>query len=87
MSTVERMDAAPLKLTMVEYLTAVAEHGTDAYEVLIGLGHHPNVVMAKAEKADRRRYTDCGVSPRRGWLIQHGADFLSSQGIEAVAAY
>lgn len=68
-------------LTMGEYLEAVATQGLDAFESLVAQGYHPKVVMAKAEKASKRQYTDYGVSPKFSWITQRGWEYLEGEGI------
>jgi hypothetical protein len=69
----------PERLTMTEFLTAVKYHKTTAREVLVGAGHHPNVVYAKAEKAARKGYTEYGVVADRPWLTSAGEAFLTNR--------
>jgi hypothetical protein len=66
------------KLSMRHFLAVVAEHGFGAREVLIAQGFHPNVVYRKAEKAERKRYTDSGVVVDRPWLTDAGRAYLAS---------
>lgn len=66
-------------LTMAHFLAAVRDHVTDAREVLLAEGHHPNVVYAKAEKAARKGYTDYGVVADRPWLTDAGRAFLDTE--------
>lgn len=70
------MTAPTNRLPMAVFLAAVAEHRTRAREVLIGDGHHPAVVLAKAKTAARRGYTDFGVVPDRCWLTPEGTAYL-----------
>lgn len=67
-------------MDMVEFLTAVREHRTNARDALIACGNHPAVIVAKAEKAARKGYTDYGVAADRCWLTDKGAAFLSERG-------
>lgn len=69
------MTATP-RLSMIEFLRAVEQHGAGTREALIEAGHHPKVVLRKAEKAADKNYTEYGVVPDRPWLTDHGREFL-----------
>lgn len=62
-----------MKLTMFTLLNKVATDGTEAYEGLIEDGYHPNVIIAKMEKAQRRGYLESGVANNRCWLTDKGS--------------
>jgi len=74
------MSATRLRLTMLEYLEAIDGHQMDAYETLLARGYHPEVIVAKAEKAIRKGYAECGVSERRSWIEEPGREFLRRHG-------
>lgn len=65
-------------LLMADWLTAVRDHGIYAGEALQLAGHHPRVILSKAEKSSRKGYTEFGVHPTRAWLTPAGSDFLAS---------
>ena len=71
------------RLTMLEFLQAVAEHDRlprlvqEVPETLRDRGYHPKVVIAKAEKAVRHGYTDFGVVVDRPWLTDKGRAFIA----------
>ena len=64
-------------LSMTEFLLTVRDFGMQAEETLIDFGHQPKVVMAKAERASRRGYTDSGTVPTRCWLTPKGESYLT----------
>lgn len=64
-------------LTMSEWLTAVRDHGINAWEHLLEEGVHPKVIASKAEKAASRGYYGYGVVAYRGWLTPKGEQFLA----------
>lgn len=68
------------ELSIAHYLRTIADHGIYAWEQLLAEGHHPKVIVAKAEKAIRKGYIECGVSARRTWLTDQGRDFLEREG-------
>lgn len=72
-----------MKLTMADFLVAVEEHRSDAYEMLVEDGHLPKVVQTKAVKASRRGYIDFGVHPTRGWLTDKGKAFLEQNRVSS----
>ena len=63
------------KLTMQRFLVTVVAEGVFAREKLIDEGYHPNVVLAKAEKAARKGYYQYGVVADRGWVTDNGFDY------------
>jgi hypothetical protein len=58
------------------WLRAVEDHGSIAREVVIGMGVHPRVVLAKAERAERKGYAESGVVVDRQWLTEKGRSWL-----------
>lgn len=69
-----------MTLTMQHFLDAVAEHGLSARDVLLDEGHHPKVILRKAEKAGGKGYTEFGSTPDLCWLTDKGRAFLASGG-------
>ena len=65
-----------MKLTMQRYLEAVAADRMTAAGALIAEGHHHKVVIAKAEKAASKGYTDYGTSCWYAWIEPKGEAFL-----------
>ena len=68
-----------MKLTMRRYLEAVAADFLTATAVLVAEGHHPKVVLRKAEKAADKGYTEYGVSCWYSWLDPKGEAFLRGE--------
>lgn len=68
-----------MKLTMRRYLEAVEADPQMAVHTLIAEGYHHKVVIAKAEKASSKGYTDYGTSAWFSWLEPKGEEYLRSQ--------
>ena len=66
-----------MRLTLRDYLLALDEHGIDAAGVLHAQGYHPKVIIAKAEKASKKGYSNFGVSPWHSWIEDRGRAFLA----------
>jgi hypothetical protein len=74
------------KLTMRRYLEALRDEERDRYDgaalfVLQREGVHPNVVIAKAEKAWSKGYVGIGVSARFPWLTDKGRAYLQRKDV------
>lgn len=64
-------------LLMADYLQAVREHGRGAYDVLVGAGHAPGVVVEKARRAFFLGYVSKGERwPRDALITDLGLRFL-----------
>lgn len=68
----------PSKLTMERFLQAIHNHRTIGCAMLITEGFHPKIVYAKADKASRKGYIDCGVTIQHCWLTTKGEERLAA---------
>ena len=70
------MSAPHPELSMLDWLTAVRDHRTNAREYLIDRGVNAKVIYRKAELSACKRLTDYGVVADRPWLTPQGIAWL-----------